>query len=62
MGFVKLHQRCDDCGSSDALSYNDDGSSYCFACAKFTPSESTGTGEISQLKDKVVPSGGFDRS
>jgi hypothetical protein len=37
MSFVKLHQQCDDCGSSDALSYNEDGSSYCFACAKFTP-------------------------
>ena len=61
MSFVKLHQECDDCGSSDALSYNEDGSSYCFACAKFTPSESTGA-TVSDIKERVVPGQGFDRS
>lgn len=29
---VKLHQPCSDCGSHDALTYYDDGSSYCFSC------------------------------
>lgn len=29
---VKLHQPCPDCGSHDALTYYDDGSSYCFSC------------------------------
>ena len=29
---VKLHQPCLDCGSHDALTYYDDGSSYCFSC------------------------------
>lgn len=53
MAFVKLHQQCDDCGSSDALSMNEDGSSYCFSCAKFTPSESTGA-TVSHIKEKVV--------
>ena len=61
MPFVKLHQKCDDCGSSDALSYNDDGSSYCFACAKFTPSE-TPYEPVVDLKEKVVPTVGFDQS
>jgi twinkle protein len=61
MAFVKLHQQCDDCGSSDALSYNDDGSSYCFACATFTPSESTGA-SVSEIKDRVVPGQGFDKA
>ena len=32
MSFVKLHQPCPECGSSDALSVNDDGSAFCFAC------------------------------
>ena len=30
------HQPCDDCGSSDALCINDDGSTYCFSCGKYT--------------------------
>ena len=54
MGFVKLHQECADCGSSDALSYNEDGSSYCFACATYTPPESTG-GSVSNIQERVVP-------
>ena len=62
MAFVKLHQNCDDCGSSDALSYNEDGSSYCFACAKFTPSPEGTGGSVSNIKERVVPGQGFDRS
>jgi len=30
--FVKLHQPCPECGSSDALSINEDGSAFCFSC------------------------------
>jgi len=30
--FVKMHQPCNDCGSSDGLSINDDGWTHCFAC------------------------------
>lgn len=30
------HQPCPDCGSSDALTINDDGSTKCFSCGKFT--------------------------
>jgi len=32
MAFKKTHQSCDSCGSSDARSINEDGSSYCFSC------------------------------
>tara|TARA_R100001129_G_scaffold185256_1_gene172743 strand:+ start:24617 stop:26284 length:1668 start_codon:yes stop_codon:yes gene_type:complete len=34
MGYLKTHQPCDDCGSSDALAVNDDGSSFCFSCER----------------------------
>ena len=61
MTFVKLHSPCGDCGSSDALSYNEDGSSYCFSCATFTPSSEATDGSVIDFKDKVVPSVGFDK-
>jgi len=32
MTFVLTHQSCDSCGSSDARSIDEDGSSYCFSC------------------------------
>lgn len=38
MAFVKTHQPCPSCDSSDALSVNEDGSSFCFACSTHTPS------------------------
>ena len=34
LAFVKYHQPCPLCGSSDAASLNEDGSAYCFACDK----------------------------
>ena len=40
--FIKTHVPCTNCGSSDARSINEDGSSYCFSCATFFP-EDTGT-------------------
>ena len=33
--FIKKHQPCPDCGSSDALSINEDGSTKCFSCKEF---------------------------
>ena len=36
MGFVKTHQPCEDCGSSDALAINEDGSTRCFSCNAFS--------------------------
>jgi twinkle protein len=35
--FVKTHQACLECGSSDAAGINEDGSSYCFSCAAHLP-------------------------
>ena len=40
MPFVKMHQECNDCGSSDALCTNDDGWTHCFACEVRKPPES----------------------
>tara|TARA_Y100000592_G_scaffold5519_1_gene7902 strand:- start:9038 stop:10705 length:1668 start_codon:yes stop_codon:yes gene_type:complete len=39
--FVKMHQPCPSCGSSDALAINEDGSTKCFSCGKFTSKHST---------------------
>ena len=33
--FVKYHLPCHECGSSDAVSVNEDGSAKCFSCDKF---------------------------
>jgi twinkle protein len=33
MAFVKTHVACAHCGSSDAASINEDGSTYCFSCS-----------------------------
>lgn len=35
---AKIHQPCPDCGSSDALQINDNGSTFCHSCHKYTPS------------------------
>ena len=35
MPFVKYHQPCHECGGSDPVSVNDDGSAYCFSCNKY---------------------------
>tara|TARA_R100001224_G_scaffold105308_2_gene79066 strand:+ start:3377 stop:5041 length:1665 start_codon:yes stop_codon:yes gene_type:complete len=39
--FVKFHLPCSECGSSDALSMNEDGSAKCFSCNKFFPKYSS---------------------
>ena len=36
---VKIHQPCDKCGSSDALSIYDDGHTYCFSCQNYARHE-----------------------
>ena len=41
MPFVKFHQPCNECGSSDAASVNDDGSAWCFSCNKHFKNYST---------------------
>ena len=35
MGFAKYHLPCPECGGSDPVSVNDDGSGYCFSCRKY---------------------------
>lgn len=40
MPFVKTHQPCNDCGSSDGLAINDDGWSHCFVCDARTAPQS----------------------
>jgi hypothetical protein len=41
MGFINTHQPCDECGSSDGLSVNEDGSTKCFVCGSFVPTNNT---------------------
>lgn len=56
---AKTHQPCDDCGSSDALTVNQDGSTKCYSCDTFTPSPSRGLVSGSDDKIKAVPKEGF---
>ena len=37
MKSLMIHQPCESCGSSDAMTINDDGSTKCYSCGKFTP-------------------------
>jgi len=41
MAFVKTQQPCKECDSSDAVGINEDGSGFCFSCAKFFKDYST---------------------
>ncbi len=50
MGFALTHQKCLTCPSSDGLSYNEDGSSKCFVCHTYHPSD--GTVQVTELKKK----------
>ena len=36
MGYHDAHLPCDDCGSSDALQKNENGSSYCHSCGVYS--------------------------
>ena len=47
----QAHQPCPKCGSSDALLINDDGSTKCFSCGEFTPSEE----DSPQREAKAIP-------
>ena len=42
MAFVKFHQPCPVCSSSDACSINEDGSAYCFSCNTRIPNYEKG--------------------
>ena len=49
---AQAHQPCPKCGSSDALLINDDGSTKCFSCGEFTPSEESSS---PQREAKAIP-------
>ena len=51
MAFVKTHQPCPSCQSSDGMSVNEDGSTYCFVCNTHTQ----GNGTVSQEIIKAPP-------
>jgi twinkle protein len=51
MPFVKFHLPCHDCGGSDPVSQNDDGSAYCFSCNTYF--KDYGTSEV-QPQDTVT--------
>ena len=55
-----IHQPCDDCGSSDALTRNVNGSSKCYSCEKFTPGNRSNNSEPIEVRrpDGTFVSGG----
>ena len=58
-----IHQPCEDCGSSDGLTVNVDGSTKCYACDKFTPSNKSKRGDetfSASKKSKDLLSGSFN--
>ena len=60
MAFTETHQPCADCGSSDALAYNEDGSSFCFNCSKYTKADKfnvrENVRELGSISDAPKPS------
>jgi twinkle protein len=56
VAFVKYHQPCPLCSSSDAVSVNEDGSAYCFSCDKrisnYTDNVGETTDNIKEFKVK----------
>lgn len=57
----KVHQPCPDCGSTDALTINKDGSTKCYSCEKFTPSKTRGEHkvEVEEKTSKIKYQGEF---
>lgn len=53
MTFKKAHQQCPDCGSSDALGVNDDGSTKCFSCGVYRPSERLEGSAATSVSERV---------
>ena len=56
MPFTETHQPCPDCGSSDGLAFNDDGSSKCFVCDTFTPAPKDNVRELGAISEAPKPS------
>tara|TARA_Y100000589_G_scaffold11984_1_gene9816 strand:+ start:24574 stop:26187 length:1614 start_codon:yes stop_codon:yes gene_type:complete len=51
-GFIETHLPCPDCDSSDALCVNENGSTKCFSCGKYTPAKTETTKPILEVKTK----------
>ena len=58
MAFLRTHLACDDCSSSDGMSIDDKGWSYCFVCE--TRKKVGDSMEITSSTDKK-PNGNFDK-
>ena len=50
----QTHIPCPDCGSSDALCVNDDGSTYCFSCEKYTPPKKGANKQTEQTNQEFI--------
>jgi twinkle protein len=61
MAFVKYHLPCKECGSSDAVSLNADGSAYCFSCGtlinNYLDDEVSTTRRNKKMQDSDLNSG-----
>lgn len=53
---AQTHQPCDDCGSSDALTINTDGSTKCYSCGEFNPN---GGGTLTITESTPLKRNGF---
>ena len=53
---LQTHQPCDDCGSTDALTINTDGSTKCYSCGEFNPK---GDGAITITESTPLKRNGF---
>lgn len=54
MPFVKFHLPCTDCGGSDPVSQNDDGSAYCFSCNTYFKNYGTSEVQTPRQEDTVM--------
>tara|TARA_R110001606_G_scaffold47617_2_gene121330 strand:- start:1213 stop:2796 length:1584 start_codon:yes stop_codon:yes gene_type:complete len=54
---LKTHQPCPDCGSSDALTLNTNGTTKCYSCGDFTSTNDPVVGEVEDnfVKGKIMP-------
>lgn len=59
MPFVKIHQPCRTCNSSDAVSVNDDGSAKCFSCGAFFKNYEDPMTQTPEI-DNFIPEGDTD--
>ena len=61
MAFVKHRQPCPECGGSDPVSVNEDGSAYCFSCSTYFKQYSTA--EVHQpIEDKTIEFESYSRT